>query len=114
MHWPAPVLAHDVEPDRGPVLVTVEFRIDPQQREAFLLAVSRLAGERKRDGAFRWGIYEDVAEEGRFVETFVVESWLEHLRQHERVTSADALVENVAAGFTLDGPPKVTHFIAPD
>jgi hypothetical protein len=45
--------------------------------------------ERRRDGAVTRGLYRDLSDPIRFVETFVVESWLEHLRQHERVTVAD-------------------------
>jgi hypothetical protein len=80
MHWPAPLTTQDIEEDRGPVLVTVEYRISPQDREAFLLALEKVGSERRRDGAYRWGVYEDTAEQGRFVETFVVASWIEHLR----------------------------------
>ena len=112
MHWPAPITVRDVEPDRGPVLVTVEYRIDPRHRDAFLTALERLAQERRRDGAYAWGVFEDAAEEGRFLETFLVDSWLEHLRQHERVTHADRVLEEAVDRFHLDGEPKVTHLIA--
>jgi MFS family permease len=112
MHWPAPLTAQDIEQDRGPVLVTVEYRISPQDREAFLLALEKVGSERCRDGAYRWGVYEDTSERGRFVETWVVASWIEHLRQHERVTNADRLQEEVVLHFNLAGEPKVTHFIA--
>ena len=33
MHWPTPVISHEVEHDQGPVLVTVEYQIDPANRE---------------------------------------------------------------------------------
>jgi hypothetical protein len=46
------------------------------------------------------------------VETFLVESWIEHLRQHERVTHADRLVQECVHRFNLSGSPKVSHFIA--
>ena len=112
MHWPAPITAQAIEQDRGPVLVTVEYRIRPADREEFLEALARLEHERRRDGAYAWGVFEDAAEEGRMVETFLVESWMEHLRQHERVTNADRLVQDAVHRFTLSGAPKVTHFIA--
>ena len=92
--------------------MTVEYRVIPQDREAFLLALDEVGNERRRDGAYRWGVYEDTAEQGRFVETFVVAFWIEHLRQHERVTNADRLQEEVVRHFHLGGEPKVTHFIA--
>jgi MFS family permease len=112
MHWPAPVATDEIEHDRGPVLVTVEYRIDPRNRQAFLGALEKLGYERRRDGAYAWGVFEDAAEEGRMVETFLVESWLEHLRQHDRVTNSDRLLQEVVHRFHIEGTPKVTHFIA--
>jgi quinol monooxygenase YgiN len=112
MHWPAPVVSREVEGDRGPVLVTVDYRIDPAERAQFLAALDRLGQERRRDGAYRWGVFEDAADPARFVETFLVESWLEHLRQHERVTHADRVLQREVQRFNLEGEPKVTHMIA--
>jgi MFS family permease len=112
MHWPVPVTTREIEHDRGPVLVTVEYRIEPRNRNAFLAALDELARERRRDGAYRWRVFEDAAEEGRFVETFLVASWLEHLRQHERVTNADRVLQNAISRFHIAGTPKVTHLIA--
>jgi MFS family permease len=111
MHWPS-ISAMDIERDRGPVLVTVEYCIRPEDRDAFLQAIAGLEHGRRRDGAYAWGIFEDAAEPGRMVETFLVESWMEHLRQHERVTNADRLVQDAVDRFHLSGEPKVTHFIA--
>ena len=111
MHWPMPIVARHVEDDRGPVLVTVEYRIIPGDREAFFAALERLEHERRRDGAYAWGVFEDTAEEGRFLETFLVESWLEHLRQHKRVTNADRILQETVHHH-VHGKPKVTHLIA--
>jgi quinol monooxygenase YgiN len=112
MHWPAPLTAQNIAQDRGPVLVTVEYHIRPQTRQAFLKALARLERQRRRDGAYAWGVFEDAAEEGRILETFLVESWMEHLRQHERVTNADRVVQEAVERFHLHGEPKVTHFVA--
>ena len=112
MHWPAPIVSGEVAQDRGPVLVTVEYRIDPATRAPFLAALDRLGEERRRDGAYRWGVFEDAADPARFVETFLVASWLEHLRQHERVTNADRALQREVQRFNLEGEPKVTHMIA--
>ena len=114
MHWPAPLTAQPIEHDRGPVLVTVEYRIDPSDREPFLETLARLEHGRRRDGAHAWGVFEDAAQEGRIIETFLIESWMEHLRQHERVTKADRLLQEEVRRFDRSGNPKVTHFIAAD
>lgn len=111
-HWPTPLTAQPIEQDRGPVLVTVEYRIRPQDRESFLAALAELSRERRRDGAYRWGVFEDAADQERIVEVFLVASWTEHLRQHERVTNADRLLQQRVQSFHLDGAPKVTHFLA--
>jgi hypothetical protein len=112
MHWPTPLTVQTIAHDRGPVLVTVEYRIRPQNRAAFLKALARLEHQWRRDGAYAWGVFEDAAEEGRILETFLVESWTEHLRQHERVTNADRVVQEAVQRFHVHGDPKVTHFIA--
>jgi hypothetical protein len=58
-------------------------------------------------------VFEDAAVQGRMVETFLVESWPEHLRQHERVTNADRVLQGVVKKFHAQGAsPKVTHLIA--
>jgi predicted MFS family arabinose efflux permease len=111
MHWPAPITTSAIEPDRGPVLVTVEYHIDPKNRDPFLHALARSARERRRDGAYDWGIFEDPAQEGRFIETFLTDSWLDHLRQHQRVTKADRLMEQVVRRFQVGDGPKTTHLI---
>ena len=111
MHWPTPVVAEDLEERAGPVMVMVEYRIAVKDRHSFLVALERVAAERRRDGAYAWGVFEDAAEPGRFVETFLVESWLEHLRQHERVTKADRLLQERVHRLLLQ-PEKVTHLIS--
>jgi MFS family permease len=112
MHWPVPIVTHEVAEDRGPVLVTIEYRILSRDRAAFLVALEKLGRQRRRDGAYAWGVFEDAAVEGRMVETFLVESWLEHLRQHERVTNADRILQDVVHRFHTTGIPMVTHLIA--
>jgi hypothetical protein len=109
---PDPITTHAVEADRGPVMVIVEYRIDPKNRTDFLLALHQSSGERRRDGAYDWGIFEDPADEGRFIETFLTDSWLEHLRLHRRVTKADRIAEQVVRRFQIGEGPKTTHLIS--
>jgi MFS family permease len=114
MQWPAPLLAVDADADRGPVLVTVEYQVAPERRGAFLAAIRNLEQQRRRDGAYSWDVFEDAARTGRFMETFMLASWLEHLRQHQRVTNADRVVQDAIREFNADAEPMVTHFIAAD
>jgi MFS family permease len=113
LHWPEPALAEPVAHDRGPVMITVTYRIQRSDRPAFLVALDRLSEERRRDGAYAWGVSEDAADPERVVEWFFVESWAEHLRQHRRVSKADADIQAGARRFH-QGPedPVVQHFLA--
>ncbi len=110
--WPEPLVDGPSDQDRGPVLVTVEYRVDPARAEEFVSAMRDLGRTRRRDGAYRWGLFRDVADANRFVETFLVESWLEHLRQHRRGTVADRELLDRIQGFHLGpGPPAVSHLL---
>jgi MFS family permease len=113
LHWPDPVLSGDVELDRGPVQIMIEYRIAPEDREAFLRKINAFSAERLRDGAYDWDVFEDAAEPGRMIETFLVSSWLEHQRQHHRVTADDREVQQSLHKFHRSAkPPVIQHFIA--
>ena len=111
MHWPEPVLAGPVAGDAGPVLVTVEYTVAEADRSAFLAAMAPLARERRRDGAYDWQIFRDVARPEKMLETFLLDSWLEHLRQHRRVTNADRILQERLNRLTREAP-RVTHYVA--
>jgi MFS family permease len=112
-HWPEPELAIDLAAEDGPVLVTVEYRIAAPQQAGFCQAMLAVQRIRRRDGASRWRLFRDTADPERFIETFIVASWAEHLRQHERVTFADREVEEQARAFQQPGiAPIVSHLIA--
>ena len=113
LHWPDPVIAVEPAPEEGPVLVTVEYDIAPEETEAFVAAMAPVRRLRLRDGALRWNLFQDIAEPTRWVETMLVESWNEHLRQHARVTHADREIDALAHSYHR-GPeaPRVAHLIA--
>lgn len=111
--WTTPQTAWELEGDGGPVLVTLEYDVAPHDVDVFLRAIQRIEAVRRRDGAIRWNVYHDVEEPRRWMEVFVVESWLEHLRQHERITAGDRIALDAARRFhAADGGPRVRHHIA--
>src|SRR3989440_378609 len=113
LHWAEPVAAREVEPDRGPVVVTIEYRIDPSRALEFIAAMQPVREFCLRDGAIQWHLLNDTSDPSRYVEYFVIESWAEHLRQHERVTVADRAVQDYARSFHVGAqPPLISHFIA--
>lgn len=112
-HWPEPLVTEPVANDRGPVMVQIEYRIRKEDRPAFLDAMKRLSLERRRDGAYAWGVTEHTGDAERVMEWFLVESWAEHLRQHHRVSHADADLQSEAVRFHI-GPekPVAHHFLS--
>ncbi len=112
-HWPAPILDEAVASEGGPVLVTVEYEIDPADGPAFAEAIAALSHARRRDGAFFWQVFADAENPRRRIEAFMLESWLDHLRQHERVTVEDSQVQEQVRAFHRGSDlPRVTHLIA--
>lgn len=109
---PIPHVAVAFEEMSGPVLVTVEYMIDPADVVPFTRVMRELRRIRRRDGATRWGLYQDVERPERWVEAFAVGSWAEHLRQHGRGTMADRMVIERARAFHRGTePPHVSHMI---
>jgi predicted MFS family arabinose efflux permease len=110
--WSDPNVDIEPRPDDGPVLVTVEYEIDPADADRFVPAMEELGRIRRRDGAYRWGLYADLERPGLYLETFVVDSWSEHLRQHDRLTVADLELTRLTRSFHRgDGPPAVRHML---
>ncbi len=113
LHWPSTALAQTPGLEDGPVLIVVEYEIDPGTAEDFLEAVADLRTVRKRDGAIRWNLFHDLDDGGHYVESFIVDSWGEHLRQHERITVADREKEERVLSYHRGaGRPRVMHYLA--
>jgi MFS family permease len=111
-NWADPVVAENLGADAGPVLVTVEYIVEPDQRAPFVEAMrNELRPIRSRDGAVFWELFVDSADPRRCVECWLVESWAEHLRQHERTTQSDREVEDRIRTLVV-GRERTTHFIA--
>src|SRR5215207_6590624 len=111
-HWPQHAVVDEPDAEEGPVLVTLEYRIDPEKSQEFDRAIREL-GRIRRDGASRWGVVHDVADPGRRLETFLVGSWSEHMRQHTRLMEADRATEDEVRAFHLgEGPPVISHLVA--
>ena len=113
-HWRLPSTLNE-DPNAvgsGPVLVTVEYDVEPQHEAGFLQAIHKYERIRRRDGAYQWGIFRDLANPSHYLETFLVDSWAEHLRQHERTTRADQAVEEQVQNH-IRGTPMVRHLAYP-
>jgi MFS family permease len=112
-HMPLPETVVEPALDEGPVLVQIEYRIREGEDDNFVQALEEVRLIRLRDGAFRWDVFRDPAEPGRYVEAFEVVSWAEHLRQHERATVMDQAIEARALAYQNPGTePVVAHLVS--
>ncbi|HYS12066.1 MAG TPA: MFS transporter [Burkholderiaceae bacterium] len=114
---PLPELAIAVEPQPtdGPVVIQIEYRIDAENRLEFLRAIHAVEPARRRNGASSWRVYRDLAEDGRFVERFVIESWAEYVRLRTRSTMADrALDARILLLQRADLPVQISRLIGID
>ncbi|WP_318377200.1 MFS transporter [Enterobacter sp.] len=105
----------EIRHDRGPVMVSYHYLVSPQSAHDFVVCMQDMRRVRRRGGALNWAIYEDILQPGIFVETFVVGSWMEHLRQRERYTMNDKKIQNRVLGFHQGSDlPEVRYLIAPE
>ena len=106
-------VAHQPDPEAGPVAVEIGYRLRPEQVTAFLDDVSQLRGPRRRDGATFWRVYRDLSDPSRYVERFIVTSWADYLHQRSRGTLADQALEASLREHLREGEvPSVQHYIA--
>ena len=113
MHWPMPRIEIDMnEHEDGSVLVEVEYIIDEASSHGFESVMHELRSLRLRDGAVNWGLYHDVENPSRYIESWISESWVEHMRQHERTTKEYLVLEEQARSFHVGkDPPRISHLI---
>jgi MFS family permease len=108
----APVPIVEPQADDGPVMVTVEYLIDPVRADDFIEIMEQTRRARLRQGALSWGLFRDPAQPGRYLEYFLDETWVEHLRRLERFTAADVGLRERRLAFHLGAePPRVQRFI---
>jgi hypothetical protein len=105
-----PQLAIEPEMSDGPVRILIDYLVEPEDYNAFVHAIHELKDVRLRDGAIRWGIFQDASDPRRLNETFVMESWIDYLRQRERFTASDRTTrERVVSLHHGPEPPRITH-----
>ena len=101
------------DPD-SPTLVVVGYEVRPEAERDFLEALRLVGRVRRRTGATGWSVYRDADREHRFVETFVLSSWDEHRRQHQRRTVTDLEHQDALLQYLRPGSaPTARHFVAP-
>jgi transmembrane secretion effector len=111
--WDEPVPAMPIELDDGPIMVTVEYVVDPARAAEFDAIMAQSRGSRLRAGAVSWGLFEDLEKPGRFVEYFACETWADYRRRFDRFTAADEELQKRRHGLHIAaGKPRISRFVA--
>ena len=109
---PTLTFADEPEPDDGPVLIQIEYTIERTRRPEFMRAIQKVEATRRRNGATSWRVFRDLAEEGRFVERYILASWGEYVRLRNRMTIADRKIQEQADAHQTEGVPvRVSRLI---
>ena len=109
---PAPQLAMEPKMSDGPVRILIDYYVNAEDYNAFVHAIHQMKNVRLRDGAMRWGIFQDTGDPRHLQETFIMESWIDYLRQLERFTASDLTIrDRVFSLHRDDEPPRITHTI---
>ena len=93
----------------GRVFVTASYDVAPGTEEAFLARSDRLRHFRQRTGGMEWRLFVDEPNPGRYLETFLVATWDEHERQHDRATQHDANLLEELDGLLVPGTHREVH-----
>lgn len=107
-----PALRLDLNYRSGPVMVMVDYIIDPADVPEFLSAMSQRRRIRIRDGAQQWVLLRDLENPEQWSESYHVATWGEYVRHNERRTHADAgISDRLHALHRGPGKPRVRRMI---
>jgi MFS family permease len=113
LYWPKPALVCEPTAEDGPVLVMMEFRVPSENVSSFIEAARHVQRLRRRAGAYQWGLFRDPSAPEKFVLTYMVDSWADHLREHEWLTVDEGDAEARLDALVVAGTQRiVTHLIA--
>jgi hypothetical protein len=105
--------SRDIDPNEGPVMISVEYHVHPEQADHFRKLMAKTRRSRLKQGVLSWSLFEDAEDAGKFLEYFVFDTWADYLRRFDRFTADDLLMQDERHRFHIDSsPPKLTRRIA--
>ena len=112
-YWGPASVALEPDPDAGPVMVSIDYEVDPDSEVDFFAAMEAMRRSRLRSGATHWDLFRVGECPNLFVEQFRVPTWREHQHQHDgRLTTEDQTIEDVAFSHVV-GAPRTRHLLPP-
>ncbi|MGO4740959.1 MFS transporter [Bosea sp. 2KB_26] len=107
--WQVPKVAVDIEPRSGPIIVTIEYIIREEDIVPFLNVMAERRRIRRRDGARHWALLRDLTDPQLWIERYDSPTWVEYIRQNQRVTQADAMIGDRVRALHQGPNPPVVH-----
>ena len=108
-----PTPDRDIDPEAGPVMISLEYKIGVENIAAFKEVMQRSRDARLRQGAMSWSLFEDAEKVGMMVENFVFETWADYLRRFDRFTTNDLNLQEERYQYHVGSKdPKITRRVA--
>lgn len=89
----------------GPIVVEIEYRIDPKRARLFYAVMQKVQHSRQRNGAYGWSIARDIADPELWTERYHCPTWLDYLRQRNRPTDSERTLHARAMEFHIGSEP---------
>jgi MFS family permease len=102
-----PEVALDITARSGPIVVEIDYEVDPAEARKFYEVMLRLQRARLRNGAYQWSLARDLADPASWTERYHLPTWLDYLRLRSRFTHADRALQAAADAFNRQDKRRV-------
>lgn len=102
----APEVALALTLRSGPVVVEIDYDVDPERAREFYEVMTQVRRSRKRIGAFDWTIARDIENPALWTERYHCPTWGDYLRMRGRYTQPDFDVQAQADAFNRTRPAR--------
>ena len=100
-----PEVRLSLTPRSGPIVVEIEYRVDPAKARLFYAVMQHVQLSRQRNGAYGWSIARDIADPELWTERFHCPTWHDYLRQRSRSTASERALHLRANEFHIGPEP---------
>ncbi|WP_428310605.1 MFS transporter [Hydrocarboniphaga sp.] len=97
-----PEVSLQLTPRSGPIVIEIDYAVDPEHARDFYAAMLKLQHARRRNGAYDWSLSRDIAKLSLWTERYHCATWGDYLRQRERFTHSDLDLQEQASAFNMD------------
>ena len=100
-----PEMRLSLTPRSGPIVIEIEYRVDPAKARLFYAVMQHVQLSRQRNGAYGWSIARDIADPQLWTERYHCPTWHDYLRQRSRSTASERALHLRANEFHMGPEP---------